>query len=88
MFAISMTPLRRIQLAGLGYALIYLFSVWRPADPLGMLVVAACCAALAVVLLRAAGAGLRDSAKAPLHPVQSGKPGRRYRGPLALKART
>jgi hypothetical protein len=86
MIAISTTSLRRILWSGLGYALVYLASVWNPSDPVGALFLAAVSAALALQLLRVAVAGLRSTARPSVHPVQSGERSWRNRGRFALQS--
>ncbi len=86
MFALTITPIRRVQLAVLGCALIYAAPMAKAWGTLGIAAVALGFAAYAIVLLRAAGATVKPRARiaqADLHPVQSGKPARNRR--LALE---
>jgi hypothetical protein len=75
MHTIRMTPGRRLQLAGLGYLMMYLFSAWHPQGAAASLIAALVFLAVALLLFRAAAPEpLRpDRDPASYHPVQAGK---------------
>jgi len=75
MDTMHMTPSRRLQLAVLGYVMLYIAGVWHPQGLIAALVAAVLFLAVALVLLRAAKpeAFKADQDEAFYHPVQAGK---------------
>jgi len=74
MDTMHMTPSRRLQLAGLGYLMLYIAGVWHPQGLIAALVAALLFVALALVLLRAAKPEeFKPDEDAASHPVQAGK---------------
>jgi len=89
MNTIRMTPGRRLQLAGLGYLMLYLGSVWHPQGAISALIGVLFYLAVALVLLRAAAPEPLKSEHDPAsyHPVQAGKQAFLHRN-LPLHPRT
>ena len=54
MITIRMTPARRMQLAGAGYLLLYVYSQWQPQGLAALLIAVLIALALALLLFRAA----------------------------------
>jgi hypothetical protein len=73
MFALSVTPTRRVHLVILGYGLMFAAPMLPTTGALALVAVVGF-AAFAVVLLRAAGAGLKAPLAINTHPIQSGQP--------------
>jgi hypothetical protein len=75
MLSSTMTPKRRLQVAILGYLLLFLCTHLQSSGPLIALAAAVVFAAFIIVALRAAAPGLARStlAKTHVHPIQSGK---------------
>jgi hypothetical protein len=72
---VQLKPGRRVLLAGMGYLMVYLSSVWHPQGPISTLLCALLYLAVALVLFKAAAPDTLkpDSDPAFDHPVQAGK---------------
>jgi len=72
---VQMKPGRRVQLAVMGYLMVYLSSVWHPQGPIATLICVLLYMAVALVLFKAAAPDTLkpDSDPASDHPVQAGK---------------
>ena len=75
MNTIRMTPWRSVQMAGVGYAGMYLASIWHPRGLITTLLAVLLYSALALALVRAAYPEPMRQDRNPLtdHPVQAGK---------------
>jgi len=72
---VQLKPGRRVLLAGMGYLVVYLSSVWHPQGPIATLLCVLFYLAVALVLFKAAAPDTLkpDSDPASDHPVQAGK---------------
>ncbi len=71
----TVSPSKRLAMAGLGYLLIYLGPMWIKGGAVAMLAAAVLYAVFALLLLRIAAPGLLSSGRSEdeIHPVQAGK---------------